>query len=286
MKTQIRLQLFLIAFLLSTITLNLAAQTAEKELADFTKAFQETYNKGNATALTVMFATDAVQINLDGSTVKGAATIEQNYTQTFKGAAVKSEIKVGPAISLPNGKIVGTGTYTVTGTSKADGKAVNFSGSYENTCIKENGTWKILVMNLLYPVPTTPAPAALEQEMTQSTKNITDIYNKADAKAITALFTADAKRFYPDGGVVMGTKAIEEDFSQGFSSTMMQKMTLVHSNTTRLSDTKVVVKDTFTITGTSKADGKTMSIAGSAERTMVKENGTWKISQLKGLTGK
>lgn len=148
MKMTNRSSLLLAVFLLTTATSSLVAQNVKSEVEALIKSFENAYNRADHATLATMFTADAVRENTDGSTISGTEQISANYAKIFSTAELRVQINSGEIVEQSDGKVLATGTYTVTGKNKQSGEAINLSGSFANTNVRENGQWKISHMKL------------------------------------------------------------------------------------------------------------------------------------------
>ncbi|MEO6229146.1 MAG: nuclear transport factor 2 family protein [Ferruginibacter sp.] len=142
MKKTIKFSLLFVLATFIAFVNPLKAQDANKEMNAFVKKFENSYNKKDAMAIKAMFTDDAVRTNTDGSVVTGSEAIGAEFTDQFKDNDFKLVITQEKAEMQPDGSIMASGTYRVTGKSGA-GEDVDFSGKYEGTNVKVDGKWKI-----------------------------------------------------------------------------------------------------------------------------------------------
>jgi len=146
MKKTIQIGLYLM-FASLILTLPAMAQNYDKELAALTKDYEKAYNKKDVKALVSMYTVDAVRDFSDGRHYSGAAEIEAAMVEEFATADFKVSIMRGKSETGPDGSIISTGTYHVTG--KAGGEDVDMMGSYTNTVIMVDGKMKISKSSLV-----------------------------------------------------------------------------------------------------------------------------------------
>lgn len=121
------------------------AQDHKKVMAKLGKDYQNAYNKKDVKALQQFYTADAVEINIDGTTINGNEAIGASMTDEFKKDADKIKIIQDKSITNSDGSVTATGTYYVyhlIGTSEKDEK-IDGGGNFTNTTVKENGHWKI-----------------------------------------------------------------------------------------------------------------------------------------------
>jgi ketosteroid isomerase-like protein len=136
------------AFMILTALVNPAkAQHHKREMINLAKQYQEAYNRKDFKTLKEFYTKDAVEINIDGTSIKGNEAIMASMSDVFKEGRVNEKIKIIPDKSITNsdGSVTTTGTYYiyhVTDTSAKDEK-IDGGGYFTNTIVKENGHWKI-----------------------------------------------------------------------------------------------------------------------------------------------
>lgn len=143
MKKVIQSSLFFAALLCAAFTPSLNAQDVDKEMAAFAQQFQDTYNKEDHATLKTFYTADATRVARDGTSITGAEAIGAFWAEQFKGADATLALKQASVVWKDvSHAYVSTGTYHVTGTT-VKGDKISLSGTYTNTMLKENGTWKI-----------------------------------------------------------------------------------------------------------------------------------------------
>jgi len=124
----------------------------------------------------------------------------------------------------------------------------------------------------------------VDKEIKNFTQSFQKAYNKKDHASLTSMFTADAVRVNPDGATITGAQQIGETYAQTFSATD-QTVDIKLGTVTPQSDTKALVTGTYTVKGKNKSTGEAIDLVGAYENIAVKENGKWKIANMK-LTSK
>ena len=142
MKKLFKLSLLFALSSITSFSNQLHAQDATKELAGFTKKFQDAYNKKDDKTLKTYYTTDATRTDASGSVITGNENIVAEFVNTWSANKVTIVIKQDKVETGADGSTVATGTYLVTGTSNA-GEKLDITGTYTNTVVKENGKWKI-----------------------------------------------------------------------------------------------------------------------------------------------
>ena len=135
-----------------TLTLAAAAQPSDPALDQLLKEYQAAWAKGDAKALSALYAENALRV-ADGQVVRGRAAIlamfQKNFTGPWKGTTVT--ITQGRTESLGADVRLQEGTYEVTG---ASGPALR--GRFLNTVVRQGGQWRIAGLSAM---PDTPPPA-------------------------------------------------------------------------------------------------------------------------------
>lgn len=135
-----------LAFMILTAFVNpVKAQNQKKEMAKLAKDYQNAYNKKDVKALQQFYTADAIEINIDGTTIKGNEAIGASMADVFKKGDDKIKIIPDKSVTNSDGSVTTTGTfyvYHVTGTSEKDEK-IDGGGNFTTTKVKENGHWKI-----------------------------------------------------------------------------------------------------------------------------------------------
>jgi uncharacterized protein (TIGR02246 family) len=150
MKNPIKYTWLWIACLAATVLSPAQAQNQQKEVADFAATFQAAYNKGDAAALTKLFAEKVEVTNPDGTTVtRTNGQMGESYAKAFAAYDLKTDIVVGEITALPDGKTRVTGTYATAGTNKTTGEKMTQKGTYDHVAVKENGQWRICHLKLI-----------------------------------------------------------------------------------------------------------------------------------------
>ncbi len=112
------------------------AQDNKKEMETLAKNYEDAYNKKDAKAIKEFYTKDAVRVNADGTTTNGSEAIAADATEFFANNSATIKIAVSSVTESD-------GTLTTTGTFGGSAGNNDFSGNYTNTCVKEDGQWKI-----------------------------------------------------------------------------------------------------------------------------------------------
>jgi uncharacterized protein (TIGR02246 family) len=99
-------------------------------------------------------------------------------------------------------------------------------------------------------------------------------FNKADAKAIAALYTTDATRLGPDGQLITGRAAVEKSYVDGFAGALKgSKLTL------QLGRSQVVTPDVKVMEGRFSVDA-VAPLKGRYVNTIVRQGGHWLLASV------
>jgi uncharacterized protein (TIGR02246 family) len=101
----------------------------------------------------------------------------------------------------------------------------------------------------------------------------TTAYNKGDAAGIGAIYAADALRVAPDGSVLSGRDAIQQNYGAGLSGPMKGaslKLTAIES--------RELTPDVHVVVGTWEITGGQVPLSGKYMNTMVRKDGKWHIA--------
>lgn len=117
----------------------------------------------------------------------------------------------------------------------------------------------------------------MEKEVATLTKNYEKAYNAEDVKALVAMYTSNAVRTFDDGRIYTGIAEIEAEMVEEFAGNSF-KVSINHGKTEASSDGTMTSTGTYTLKGTA-ANGDAVDMNGSYTMTLVKVNGTLKISK-------
>jgi len=135
-----------------TITVALAAQTADPEIAKLITQYQAGYNKNDGKALAAMYTADALRVSPTGQVITGRAAIEKDYLANFAGPFKGTKLTLRPGrtqVLKPDVALI-EGTYEVTG------GAAPVKGRYVNTLVRDGGQWRLASV-VTIPEPAPPA---------------------------------------------------------------------------------------------------------------------------------
>lgn len=126
-----------VAFFFMTAFANpVSAQDIKKEMETLAKNYEDAYNKKDAKAIKEFYTKDAVRVNTDGTTTNGSEAIAADAADFFANNNVTIKIAT-------NDVTESDGTFTDSGSYEGNTGGTDFSGKYTNTCVKEDGQWKI-----------------------------------------------------------------------------------------------------------------------------------------------
>lgn len=116
-----------------------AAQKPAADIEALTRTYEQAFNKGDAKALSALYAKDAVRLGAEGQLVNGQAAIEKYYTTAFGATAkgAKLTLKPGRVQEVTPDVLTTEGTYQVTGGSMPG------NGRYVNTVVRQGGQWRL-----------------------------------------------------------------------------------------------------------------------------------------------
>jgi uncharacterized protein (TIGR02246 family) len=123
-----------------------------------------------------------------------------------------------------------------------------------------------------------PAYLAGQQSVNPEYQKVMDAftaaYNKGDAAGIGAIYAEDGLRVAPDGAVLSGRAAIQENYGAALMGPMKgAKIKLTASGSRQLTPDIHVVVGTWEITG-----GQAGPISGKYINTLVRKDGAWRIA--------
>lgn len=100
-------------------------------------------------------------------------------------------------------------------------------------------------------------------------------FNKADVKAIVALYATAATRLGPDGQLLAGHAAIEKAYVDGFAGALKgTKLTLQQGQT------QAVTPDVKVMEGRFSVDGGIAPLKGRYVNTIVRQSGRWLLASV------
>ncbi len=135
-----------------TITVALAAQSADPAIAKLIDQYQAGYNKNDGKALAAMYTADALRVSPTGQVITGRAAIEKDYLANFAGPFKGTKLTLRPGrtqVLKPDVALI-EGTYEVTG------GAAPVKGRYVNTLVRDGGQWHLASV-VTIPEPAPPA---------------------------------------------------------------------------------------------------------------------------------
>jgi ketosteroid isomerase-like protein len=143
MKKATQIRSCIAALLCLTLATAAQAQDVDKALAAFTQQFQDAYNKEDHATLQTLYTADAVRVDREGNSITGAEQIGAFWAAQFEGADVTLSLaQTLVSWSDANHAYLAKGTYRVIGKT-AKGDKLDFSGTYTNIMLQQDGAWKI-----------------------------------------------------------------------------------------------------------------------------------------------
>jgi uncharacterized protein (TIGR02246 family) len=135
-----------------TITVALAAQTADPEIAKLITQYQAGYNKNDGKALAAMYTADALRLGPTGQLITGRAAIEKDYLANFAGPFKGTKLTLRPGRT----QVVKPDVALIEGTYEVAGGAAPVKGRYVNTVVRDGGQWRLASV-VTIPEPAPPA---------------------------------------------------------------------------------------------------------------------------------
>jgi ketosteroid isomerase-like protein len=138
MKRTIQILAASVFIFMAAFTNPVKAQDNEKDMIALAKKYQDSYNKKDTAAIKAFYTTDAVRYNPDGTTTNGSDAIVVDAANFFaSNSQLEIKIIVSKSVTESDGTVTSSGTYEGTASGNP------FNGNFVNTCVKENGEWKI-----------------------------------------------------------------------------------------------------------------------------------------------
>jgi uncharacterized protein (TIGR02246 family) len=126
---------------------------------------------------------------------------------------------------------------------------------------------------------TAPAQAA-DPALDKLAADWTAAFQKADAKALAAMYTENAVRVTAEAGKVVGRAAIEKEFVTNFAGPWKgAKIEIKVGSMQAVSPDIAVNEGTYTVSNLHGPDGKPLPpVSGNYINTIVKKNGAWVLA--------
>lgn len=143
----------LLAMLGSTTTM--IAQTTQTkditmEVASLAKAWQDAYNRRDHATLGSMYTAEVTSVGQDGATSTiTRSQIEEQFKSDFMTYNTQTEVKIGSATLLPDGKARIIGTYTSSDINLKTGERTVETGTYDHVLVKQAGAWKLTQVHVI-----------------------------------------------------------------------------------------------------------------------------------------
>ena len=120
--------------------------------------------------------------------------------------------------------------------------------------------------------------AAGAQQADPDAQEVADAYtaafNKADAKAVAALYVADATRLGPDGQLIVGRAAIEKSYMDAFAGPLKGgKLSLQPGRSQAVAPGVKVIDGRFDVAGAAPVKGRYVN-------TMLKQGANWLLASV------
>jgi uncharacterized protein (TIGR02246 family) len=129
----------LFAAVILVVSATVSAQNTNPDIQKLGDQYQAAFNKGDAKALSQLFAENGMMINAAGQLLKGRAAIEKDGSTAFDGIlkGAKLTIHPGSSQSVAGDVALAEGTFEIVG-----GKAP-LKGRYMNTLVRQGGQWRL-----------------------------------------------------------------------------------------------------------------------------------------------
>ena len=122
-----------------TITVALAAQTADPEIAKLITQYQAGFNKNDGKALAAMYTADALRLSPTGQLITGRAAIEKDYLANFAGPFKGTKLTLSPGRT----QVLKPDVALIEGTYEVAGGPAPIKGRYVNTLVRDGGQWRL-----------------------------------------------------------------------------------------------------------------------------------------------
>ena len=121
-----------------SIAVEVSAQKPDPDAQKLADAYQAAFNKGDAKALSALYAVEATRVGPDAQLIVGRPAIEKLYTDGFAGLLKGStlELQQGTTHAVTPTVKVMEGRYASTGAAAGKGR-------YINTIIRQGSSWLI-----------------------------------------------------------------------------------------------------------------------------------------------
>jgi uncharacterized protein (TIGR02246 family) len=138
-----------------------------------------------------------------------------------------------------------------------------------------------LGLALLTAMVSTPVTARMqdptEGELRRLAESYMQVWAKGDARAVSALYSSDAVRIGPEGGVAVGRVKIEQALTLALNGPYRgSRISVTYGVTTRAAQDAYVSEGTFTITGAMAPPG--VATRGRFVQTLVRVSNRWLIA--------
>lgn len=142
---------FLLLFAVFAAAINLQAQGLTSEMIALGNAWKAAFERGDASALTAVYAEEVSFVNPDGSVSTATRTdVEASWAKTFAASTGTIEFADDMvATLLSDGKANTKGSFTQTMTNKETGESTTFKGRYDHHAVKVDGKWVLSRMKVM-----------------------------------------------------------------------------------------------------------------------------------------
>ncbi len=264
----------LAVIMLPAATLTAYAQLPNPEAVAFVKTYQTAYNSGNLPALMPLFTDNVGWVNPDASVkTYTKADVEADFVRDFgETAGSYMDFAVVSTEAQPNGKLkVGTTVSGYDFLRKTNAKLNPTAGTYEMLLDKVGKQWKISQVKWNMNV--------VALEMRDLVKQFQGATNREDVAAIKGMFATNAVRTDAEGVTTNGADAISEVYAKSYANADVNTL-ITMANVVPQFDGSVLLTGAYHANGRT-VKGNRVATDGAFSNTVVKENGQWKVSQMK-----
>jgi ketosteroid isomerase-like protein len=123
----------------------------KKQLDQISASYAENFNKKDTAGLVALWAPGGIWVNAVAGPSKLAP---ETYENMFKAGLEHMDVALTQIESLGSDTAIGTGSYRFTGKNPTSGSAIDTSGYWTATYVKNDGKWKIkMLMGAPKPAP-------------------------------------------------------------------------------------------------------------------------------------
>ncbi len=253
------------------------AQSLDKDAVAFVKTYQDAYNKGDRATLMTMFSDSVGWVNRRDGSIKNfpKSDWDDDYVRDFnETVGTHQDFTTNSTKALPSGKMAIATTFTgYNFDRKTNAKVDPASGSWDVVIGKEGGQWKIGQVKWVQGI------SIIGDEMSALVKKFQDASNREDIAMLKKTMADNIVRIAPDGTTQKGIAQVSELFAKGFADADVNTY-ITLANLIPQFDGSVTGTGAFYQHGRTTTGGR-VDIEGSYTNKQVKENGQWKIAEIK-----